>query len=115
MKIATWNVNSVRTRLEQIINWLTENYVDVLCLQETKVIDHDFPRIAFESLGYYPYISGQKSYNGVALISRQPLTDVNIGFCSILPDLASSWDEQKRVISGVFEGVRIVNLYVPNG
>ncbi|MFO0141176.1 MAG: endonuclease/exonuclease/phosphatase family protein, partial [Aphanizomenon sp.] len=91
MKIATWNVNSVRTRLEQIINWLTENYVDVLCLQETKVIDHDFPRIAFESLGYYPYISGQKSYNGVALISRQPLTDVNIGFGSILPDLASSW------------------------
>ncbi|MBD2391167.1 exodeoxyribonuclease III [Aphanizomenon flos-aquae NRERC-008] len=115
MKIATWNVNSVRTRLEQIINWLTENYVDVLCLQETKVIDHDFPRIAFESLGYYPYISGQKSYNGVALISRQPLTDVNIGFGSILPDLASSWDEQKRVISGIFEGVRIVNLYVPNG
>ena len=115
MKIATWNVNSVRTRLEQVINWLTENPVDVLCLQETKVIDKDFPNLAFENLGYYPYISGQKSYNGVALISRQPLTDVNVGFGAILPEIASVWDEQKRVISGVIEGVRIVNLYVPNG
>ncbi|MBS9385538.1 MAG: exodeoxyribonuclease III [Dolichospermum sp. BR01] len=115
MKIATWNVNSVRTRLEQVINWLTENPVDVLCLQETKVIDKDFPNLAFENLGYYPYISGQKSYNGVALISRQPLTDVNVGFGAILPEIASAWDEQKRVISGVIEGVRIVNLYVPNG
>ena len=115
MKIATWNVNSVRTRLEQVINWLTENPVDVLCLQETKVIDKDFPNLAFENLGYYPYISGQKSYNGVALISRQPLTDVNVGFGAILPEIASAWDEQKRVISGIIEGVRIVNLYVPNG
>ncbi len=115
MKIATWNVNSVRTRLEQVINWLTENPVDILCLQETKVIDQDFPRVAFEKLGYYPYISGQKSYNGVALISRQPLTEVNIGFGAILPEIESEWDEQKRVISGIIEGVRIVNLYVPNG
>ena len=115
MKIATWNVNSVRTRLEQVINWLTENPVDVLCLQETKVIDQDFPRVAFEKSGYYPYISGQKSYNGVALISRQPLTDVSAGFGAILPGIESAWDEQKRVITGVVEGVRIVNLYVPNG
>ena len=115
MKIATWNVNSVRTRLEQVINWLTENPVDVLCLQETKVIDQDFPLIAFENLGYYLYISGQKSYNGVALISRQPLTDVSVGFGNILPEIESEWDAQKRVISGVIEGVRIVNLYVPNG
>ncbi len=115
MKIATWNVNSVRTRLEQVINWLTENPVDVLCLQETKVIDKDFPIVAFENLGYSLYISGQKSYNGVALISRQPLTDVSVGFGNILPEIQSEWDEQKRVISGVFEGVRIVNLYVPNG
>jgi exodeoxyribonuclease-3 len=115
MKIATWNVNSVRTRLEQVINWLTENPVDVLCLQETKVIDKDFPIVAFENLGYYLYISGQKSYNGVALISRQPLTDVSVGFGNILPEIESEWDAQKRVISGVIEGVRIVNLYVPNG
>ncbi|MBE9219012.1 exodeoxyribonuclease III [Dolichospermum flos-aquae] len=115
MKIATWNVNSVRTRLEQVINWLSENPVDVLCLQETKVIDQDFPRLDFEKLGYYLYISGQKSYNGVALISRQSLTDVSTGFKAILPGLDAEWDTQKRVITGVFSGIRIVNLYVPNG
>ena len=115
MKIATWNVNSVRTRLEQVINWLSENPVDVLCLQETKVIDQDFPRLDFEKLGYYLYISGQKFYNGVALISRQSLTDVSTGFTAILPGLDSEWDTQKRVITGVFSGIRIVNLYVPNG
>ena len=115
MKIATWNVNSVRTRLEQVINWLSENPVDVLCLQETKVIDQDFPRLDFEKLGYYLYISGQKSFIGVALISRQSLTDVSTGFTAILPGLDSEWDTQKRVITGVFSGIRIVNLYVPNG
>jgi exodeoxyribonuclease-3 len=98
-----------------VINWLSENPVDVLCLQETKVIDQDFPRLDFEKLGYYLYISGQKSYNGVALISRQSLTDVSTGFTAILPGLDSEWDTQKRVITGVFSGIRIVNLYVPNG
>ena len=115
MKIATWNVNSIRTRLEQVINWLSENPVDVLCLQETKVVDQDFPLNSFENLGYHLYIYGQKAYNGVALISRQPLEDVSMGFCSVLTDLDPVWDEQKRVISGVIDGVRIVNLYVPNG
>lgn len=115
MKIATWNVNSIRTRLEQVINWLGENSVDVLCLQETKVVDQDFPLIGFENLGYHTYIYGQKAYNGVALISRKPLEDVNMGFTAKLPNLESGWDEQKRVISGVIDGVRIVNLYVPNG
>lgn len=115
MKIATWNVNSIRTRLEQVINWLGENPVDVLCLQETKVIDKDFPLNPFTEIGYYPYIYGQKAYNGVALISRQPLEDVSMGFAAILPDIDPQWDEQKRVISGVIDGVRIVNLYVPNG
>ncbi|MEH2198716.1 exodeoxyribonuclease III [Nostoc sp.] len=115
MKIATWNVNSIRTRLEQVTDWLTNNPVDVLCLQETKVADAEFPRSPFEQLGYNLYISGQKSYNGVALISRQPLIDVSSGFRAILPDLHHEWDEQKRVITGVIDGVRIVNLYVPNG
>jgi exodeoxyribonuclease III len=115
MKIATWNVNSVRTRKEHVTNWLGENPVDLLCLQETKVVDTDFPRSPFEELGYHVYISGQKSYNGVALFSRQPLEDVSIGFTSILPDIESIWDEQKRVITGVIDGVRVVNLYVPNG
>ncbi|BAB77005.1 exodeoxyribonuclease III [Anabaena sp. FACHB-709] len=115
MKIATWNVNSIRTRLEQVLDWLKQNPVDVLCLQETKVIDDDFPRSPFENLGYHSYISGQKAYNGVALISQQPLTDVTTGFTPILPDIEPIWDEQKRVITGVIDGVRIVNLYVPNG
>ncbi len=115
MKIATWNVNSIRTRLEHVTEWLTQNPVDVLCLQETKVIDGDFPRSPFEELGYQLYISGQKAYNGVAIVSLQPLSDVSIGFQSILKDIQPQWDEQKRVITGVIDGIRIVNLYVPNG
>ncbi|MBD2665060.1 exodeoxyribonuclease III xth [Richelia sinica FACHB-800] len=115
MKIATWNVNSIRTRLEHVINWLNQNPVDVLCLQETKVIDADFPRQPIEKLGYHLYISGQKAYNGVALISRQPLTDVSAGFCAFLPNLDPEIDQQKRVITGVLGDVRIINLYVPNG
>jgi len=116
MKIVTWNVNSIRTRQEQVINWLKENDVNVLCLQETKVIDKDFPKQPFEELGYHLYISGQKSYNGVAIFSRLPLEEVSIGFAPIVgEDLTGDLDEQKRVISGVVGNVRIVNLYVPNG
>ncbi|WP_044258342.1 exodeoxyribonuclease III, partial [Richelia intracellularis] len=74
-----------------------------------------FPRLPFIKLGYYLYVSGQKSYNGVAIASLQPLTDSIIGFNSILPDLDSKWDEQKRVITGVLADICIVNLYVPNG
>lgn len=115
MKIATWNVNSIRTRLNHVVDWLQTNPIDVLCLQETKVIDADFPRSHFTDLGYHVYVYGQKSYNGVALISRQPIDDIQVGFGSILPDINSLWDEQKRVITGIYNGVRIVNLYVPNG
>lgn len=116
MKIVTWNVNSIRTRLDQVIAWLQENPVDVLCVQETKVVDADFPRSPFEQLGYHLYISGQKAYNGVAMISRSPLEDVRTGFASVLSaDLVGEFDEQKRVITGIADGIRIVNLYVPNG
>lgn len=115
MKIATWNVNSVRSRLDHIINWLNNNPVDVLCLQETKVVDTDFPHGDLAALGYHVYIYGQKSYNGVALLSKKPLEQVSMGFASILTDLEPIWDEQKRVITGVIDGVRILNLYVPNG
>lgn len=114
VNIATWNVNSIRTRLPHVVEWLQVNPVDVLCLQETKVVDADFPRSPFTELGYEIYISGQKSYNGVALISRQPLKDVSTGFAGIL-SAVDDWDEQKRVITGVLDGIRIVNLYVPNG
>jgi len=116
MKIATWNVNSIRTRLEQVTNWLQSNPVDVLCLQETKVVDDLFPKTAFETLGYHLYVSGQKSYNGVALISRQPLQEVSQGFAPILGEsITENLDEQKRVITGIIDDVRVINLYVPNG
>ncbi|MEI2580616.1 exodeoxyribonuclease III [Scytonema sp. PRP1] len=115
MKIATWNVNSIRTRLGHVVDWLSQNHVDVLCMQETKVVDEKFPCAAFEQLGYHLYLSGQKAYNGVAIASREPLEDVSCGFTPILLDVQPDWDEQKRVITGVIDGIRIVNLYVPNG
>ncbi|NJN02212.1 MAG: exodeoxyribonuclease III [Leptolyngbyaceae cyanobacterium SL_1_1] len=116
MKIATWNVNSVRTRLQQVTDWLQQHSVDVLCLQETKVVDADFPVAAFEQIGYHAYIYGQKSYNGVALLSREPLDSVSYGFAAVVEaEQVGDLDEQKRVITGVAQGIQIVNLYVPNG
>jgi exodeoxyribonuclease-3 len=117
MRIATWNVNSVRTRLDQVVAWLQQERPEVLCLQETKVTDELFPREAFEALGYQVVISGQKAYNGVALLSLLPLDDVQVGFEALLPDdpEAPGLSEQKRVISALVDGVRVLNLYVPNG
>ena len=117
MRIATWNVNSVRTRLEQVLAWLQQERPEVLCLQETKVTDELFPLEAFEALGYATAISGQKAYNGVAILSRLPLEDVQIGFDALLPHDPESpgLSEQKRVISALIDGIRVLNLYVPNG
>jgi len=117
MRIASWNVNSVRTRLEQVLAWLEQEQPDLLCLQETKVADELFPHQAFEQIGYRCAISGQKAYNGVALVSRLPLEDVQIGFSALLPGdaEAEALSEQKRVISALVDGVRVLNLYVPNG
>jgi exodeoxyribonuclease-3 len=117
MRIASWNVNSVRTRLEQVLAWLEQEQPEVLCLQETKVTDALFPQEAFEARGYSVVISGQKAYNGVAILSRLPLEDVQIGFDGLLPNDpdARGLSEQKRVISALIEGVRVLNLYVPNG
>ena len=117
MRIASWNVNSVRTRLDQVLAWLEQAQPDVLCLQETKVADELFPHAAFEGLGYSCAISGQKAYNGVALVSRLPMEDVQIGFTALLPNdpEAPALSEQKRVISALIDGVRVLNLYVPNG
>ncbi len=115
MKIASWNVNSIRTRQDIVTNWLQNHEIDVLCLQETKVRDEQFPRTPFEQLGYHTYISGQKAYNGVAIFSRQPLKDVSCGFNPVLGDKVGDFDLQKRVITGVIEDIRIINLYVPNG
>ena len=117
MRIASWNVNSVRTRLEQVLTWLEQEQPEVLCLQETKVSDDLFPAEAFAALGYTSSISGQKAYNGVAILSRLPLEDVQIGFKALLPGDADAvrLSEQKRVISALVDGVRVLNLYVPNG
>ena len=117
VQIATWNVNSVRTRLDQVLSWLDNTQPDLLCLQETKVDDPLFPVQAFESAGWHVHFHGQKAYNGVALISREPLEDVRCGFVGELPDDAKAADlgEQKRVISALLDGVRVLNLYVPNG
>jgi exodeoxyribonuclease III len=116
MKVATWNVNSIRTRLDHVTQWLQANPVDVLCMQETKVVDESFPAAAFADLGYTTYISGQKSYNGVALAARQPMTEVQCGFAPVLgSDQVGDLDDQKRVIAGLMGEIYVVNLYVPNG
>jgi len=109
MKIATWNVNSIRARAERAEAWLDRMRPDVLCLQETKVQDDLFPREIFESRGYTLEVFGQKTYNGVAIASLLPLTDVSRG----LP--GDGDDAQKRIIEATVSGVRVVNIYVPNG
>jgi exodeoxyribonuclease III len=117
MKVATWNVNSIRTRLAHALQWLADHPdVDLLCLQETKVTDEVFPRSAFEAAGFHLYIFGQKSYNGVALISKSPLEDVRLGFAGVLSaEVVGDLDDQKRVISCRLNQIRVVNVYVPNG
>ncbi len=108
MKIATWNVNSLRVRLPQLELWLATAQPDVLCLQETKVRDSDFPAEAFSALGYQVAFHGQPSYNGVAIAARGVLTDVAVG-------LEGFADEQCRCLSASYRGLRVASLYVPNG
>jgi exodeoxyribonuclease-3 len=108
MKLATWNVNSLKVRLPQVLEWLAVSRVDVLCLQETKQQDGDFPQAELMAAGYHSVFSGQKTYNGVAILSAMPITDVQIG----LPNFA---DEQKRIIAATTDGIRIVCVYIPNG
>tara|TARA_B100001029_G_C14987797_1_gene410091 strand:+ start:185 stop:1030 length:846 start_codon:yes stop_codon:yes gene_type:complete len=115
--IATWNVNSIRTRLSQVINWINQVNPDILCLQETKVIDKDFPIEPFEKLGYQVVVNGQKSYNGVAIISKFNIENVNKGFISEPKEenIGKEFIEQRRLISAVINGLKIINVYVPNG
>ena len=117
MLIATWNVNSIRTRLSQVKDWLEEVQPDLLCLQETKVADQSFPKTELEENGFHVSFHGQKSYNGVALISRHILKDIRIGLSGELPNdsQANHFGEQARVISAILNDIRVVNLYVPNG
>ncbi|MFN3329479.1 MAG: exodeoxyribonuclease III [Pyrinomonadaceae bacterium] len=109
MKIATWNINSISVRLEQVLRWLQETQTEVLCLQETKCPDDKFPVFELKFCGYETAFIGEKSYNGVAIISRYPIEKVQYN----LPD--DTADASKRLISCVIKGVKIVNVYVPNG
>lgn len=112
MRIATWNVNSINARLETVVRWFEAAQPDVACLQEIKCVDEKFPAEPFERLGYNLAIHGQKTYNGVALLSKRPLEDVTRG----LPE--SDGDEHARYIEAVVSGpqpVRVASIYLPNG
>ena len=117
MLVATWNVNSIRSRIDLVKEWLIANKVDILCLQETKTEDQFFPVDVFSRLGYEVSVSGQKSYNGVAIISKFPINEIKIGFDQVISnyDDLSMLSQQKRIISAEINGIRIINVYVPNG
>jgi exodeoxyribonuclease-3 len=108
MKLATWNVNSLNVRLPHVMNWLLENPTDVLCLQETKLTDDKFPASIIEAAGYHVVYSGQKTYNGVAIISKLPITDV-------VKNNPLFDDPQQRILAATIAGMRVVCAYVPNG
>ena len=108
MKIATWNVNSLSVRLPQVLDWLAAHQPDALCLQETKLTDDKFPHAELTAVGYESQWFGQKTYNGVALLTRTPATEVTKN----IPGLD---DPQARVIAGTVQGVRVIGAYIPNG
>jgi exodeoxyribonuclease-3 len=108
MKLATWNVNSLAVRLPQLIDWLALHQPDAIVLQETKLTDDKFPRAEIEAAGYQVQWFGQKTYNGVALLSRTVASD-------IVKNIPGHDDEQARVIAGTVNGIRIVGAYIPNG
>ena len=113
MLIATWNVNSVRQRLEGLTAWLKERQPDVVCLQEIKCMDDAFPREPIEALGYNVAVHGQKTFNGVALLSKLPLEDVSRGLIGDDDDVQARFLE--AVVAGPSGAVRVVSLYLPNG
>lgn len=108
-RIGSWNVNSIRARLPILLPWLEQEQPDVLCLQETKVQDNDFPQDVFLPLGYYPTFAGRKSYNGVAILSRKEPQNIRIGL--------DEWGEvgEARLVAADFAGISVVNIYVPQG
>jgi len=109
VKIATWNVNSIKVRLPHVLAWLENAKPDALCLQEIKCATAEFPTLELKGLGYHAAVSGQKTYNGVALLTREPAEDVKVG----LPGDAD--DAQARYIEGTVRGVRVASIYLPNG
>jgi exodeoxyribonuclease-3 len=109
LKIATFNVNSIKARLPRVLEWLDEAAPDVALLQEVKTVDDQFPRLEIEDKGYNIETHGQKSYNGVAILSKRPIEDVSRG----LP--GNTDDEQARYIEGTIDGIRVASIYLPNG
>jgi exodeoxyribonuclease-3 len=109
MKIATWNVNSIRSREERLLKWLDRHRPDVLCLQELKVVEDKFPFESIREAGYQAAVNGQKTYNGVAIVSRSNPQDIQKSFADDVDD------PQARFIAATVEGIRICSLYVPNG
>ncbi len=110
LKIATWNINGINSRLQHVVDWCTKNEPDVLCLQELKCVDSRFPLQKLRATGF-PYIEfhGEKAYNGVAILSKHPIDDVQKNFAG------DAQDAPRRLIAGTIDGVRIVNVYVPHG
>ena len=108
MKLGSWNVNSLKVRLPQVLAWLTTHQPDILALQETKTTDEAFPRAEIEAAGYQVAYTGQKTYNGVALLSKTPLDEV-------LTDIPTLSGDQRRFIGATVNGIRVLNLYVVNG
>ena len=114
MLVATWNVNSIRSRIDHVKEWLVKNNIDILCLQETKTEDQFFPVEIFSDLGYEVSISGQKSYNGVAIISRFPVNDIKIGLNQVVKDYkdVTLLSDQKRIISAEINNIILVLLSI---
>ena len=108
MKIASWNVNSLRVRLPQVLDWVITHQPDILALQETKMTDEKFPRMEIESLGYSVVYSGQNTYNGVAILSKQLSREV-------VTDIPNLCDRQRRILAATIGAIRVLNLYVVNG
>ncbi|MCK5132164.1 MAG: exodeoxyribonuclease III [Candidatus Sabulitectum sp.] len=108
LKIATWNVNSVRARIPVITNWIEKEKPDILCMQELKATDKQFPLKEFSALGYHSAVNGQVRWNGVAIISKNPISDIQTDLSGFLP-------EQSRMISASVYGIKLINVYVPNG
>lgn len=109
LKVVTWNINSIRQRLDRLVAFLDRHDPDVVCLQETKIQDADFPRAPLEEMGYTVALHGQKTYNGVAMLSKRPMEDITTGFDD------DPLPEHARVLSALIDGIRIYDLYVPNG
>jgi exodeoxyribonuclease-3 len=109
MKIASWNINSLRKRQDRLLAWLTTNQPDIVCLQETKCTDEQFPALALRAAGYHSAFHGQKSYNGVAILSKIDMQGVRSSLCDEVAD------PQARLIAATIDDVRVFSIYAPNG